>query len=85
MKYLLLLGIICISMNSFAQEKIYLWPDGAPMAKSKEDADQPYMMAYNPATKNAQKSAVVICPGGGYGHLADDHEGRWPNGTTTVA
>jgi acetyl esterase/lipase len=76
MKYLLLLGIICISLNSFAQEKIYLWPDGAPMAKSKEDADQPYMMAYYPATKNAQKSAVVICPGGGYGHLADDHEGK---------
>lgn len=76
MKYLLLLAALFLTCSSFAQEKIYLWPNGAPMAKSKEDKDQPYLVAYYPAQKNSQKSAVVICPGGGYQMLADDHEGK---------
>ena len=41
------------------------------------------MTVYLPMTGNATGAAVVICPGGGYGHLAMDHEGeqvaRWLN------
>jgi len=55
-----------------------LWPNGAPGAKGTEPADRPTLTPYLPAADKATGAAVVICPGGGYGHLADDHEGRQP-------
>jgi acetyl esterase/lipase len=64
------------STNSFA-----LWADGAPGAISNRDKDIPTLTIFLPAT-NATGAALVICPGGGYGHLAD-HEGglyaKWLN------
>lgn len=60
-----------------------LWPDGAPGAKDNNDGDKPTLTIYLPAKDKATGAAVVICPGGGYGHLAMDHEGhqiaRWFN------
>ena len=53
-----------------------LWPDGAPGAKGNEDGDKPTLTIYLPTKDKANGAAVVICPGGGYGHLAMDHEGR---------
>jgi acetyl esterase/lipase len=51
-----------------------LWPEGAPGAVGTEDADKPSLTAYIPQRKTGM--AVVVCPGGGYGALAMDHEGR---------
>jgi acetyl esterase/lipase len=53
-----------------------LWPDGAPGAKGTDDGDKPTLTIYLPARELATGTAVVICPGGGYGHLAMDHEGH---------
>ena len=53
-----------------------LWPAGAPGAKGSEDGDKPTLTTYLPPPDIATGAAVVICPGGGYGHLAMDHEGR---------
>ncbi len=59
-----------------------LWPDGAPAALGKEAKDTPTLTAFIPAPEQATGAAIIICPGGGYGHLAD-HEGshyaRWLN------
>jgi acetyl esterase/lipase len=52
-----------------------IWPDGAPGAKGTEPADQPTLTVYLPPADRATGAAVVVCPGGGYGGLAD-HEGR---------
>ena len=52
-----------------------LWPDGAPGAKGDAEGDKPTLTIY-PPTENATGAAVVICPGGGYGFLAMDHEGH---------
>ncbi len=58
-----------------------LWPDGAPGAKGAEAKDKPTLIIYLPEKPNG--AGVVICPGGGYGGLAIDHEGhqiaRWLN------
>ncbi|MFB3787323.1 MAG: alpha/beta hydrolase [bacterium] len=54
---------------------LVLWPGGAPGAKGTEDKDKPTLTVYLPE-ENANGAAVVICPGGGYGTLAVDHEGR---------
>ncbi|MHC4241678.1 MAG: alpha/beta hydrolase [Planctomycetota bacterium] len=53
-----------------------LWADGAPGAKGSEDGDKPTLTIYRPPREKATGAAVVICPGGGYGHLAMDHEGH---------
>src|SRR6266550_8245672 len=52
-----------------------LWPDGAPGALGKTDKDIPTLAAYLPEPASATGAAVVICPGGGYGGLAN-HEGE---------
>ncbi len=65
-------------------EKIPLWPQGAPGAKGDTDADQPFLLCWPAPAKTANGAAFVVCPGGGYGGLAADHEGtqvaRWLNG-----
>jgi acetyl esterase/lipase len=53
-----------------------LWPKGAPGAVGKEDRDRPTLTASLPAADKANGTAVVVCPGGGYGGLAMGHEGR---------
>lgn len=56
-------------------EPMVLWPGGAPGAKGKEPTDIPTLTAFLPPKEKATGAAVVVCPGGGYRHLAD-HEGR---------
>ncbi len=53
-----------------------LWPDGAPGAKGTEPADKPEVHIYLPPKDKATDTAIVVCPGGGYGGLAMGHEGR---------
>lgn len=53
---------------------ILLWPNGAPGAVGTEDADKPSLTVYVPASPTGK--AVIVCPGGGYGRLALDHEGK---------
>jgi enterochelin esterase family protein len=53
-----------------------LWPQGTPGAMGTETADRPTLTRYLPPAGKANGTAVVVCPGGGYGALADDHEGR---------
>lgn len=66
-----------VSATAFAQPRTeLLWPQGAPGAKGNADGDKPSITIYLPEKDKANGAAVVICPGGGYGHLAMDHEGR---------
>jgi acetyl esterase/lipase len=68
---------LCISGLAAAQPKVeLLWPDGAPGAKGQAEGDKPTLTIYLPPAEKANGTAVVICPGGGYGHLAMDHEGH---------
>ena len=52
-----------------------LWPKGAPNASGDEN-DKAELTVYLPEAKKATGRAVVCCPGGGYTHLAMDHEGH---------
>ena len=72
-----LLAITTMAQNRPQEPNpVLLWPDGAPGAAGKEDADQPSLLIQLPAASKATGAGVVVCPGGGYGHLAMDHEGR---------
>jgi acetyl esterase/lipase len=55
-----------------------LWPDGAPGAVGKEDADIPTLTVFLPPADKATGAACIICPGGGYGGLASSYEGNEP-------
>ncbi len=86
----LALGLaLCLQSAIFAQDKEgaakandgkprvrLLWPNGAPQAVGEEDADKPSITIYLPIKDKATGTGIVICPGGGYGHLAMGHEGR---------
>ena len=56
-------------------EPIRLWEGDAPGALGKADQDIPTLTAFLPAAGTANGTAIVICPGGGYGGLAS-HEGQ---------
>ena len=63
------------TVSAAEPESIPLWPDGAPGAIGKEAKDIPTLILY-PAKKNPSGTAIVVCPGGGYGGLAMGHEGH---------
>lgn len=71
------------------QPAIPLWPSGAPGALGDSAGDNPSITPYLPSGEVEGGTAVVVFPGGGYGHLAMDHEGeqvaRWLNGLGIAA
>ena len=73
-----LLGTLLCAMHlavfANAQQPLPLWPDGAPGALGKSTNDFPTLTPFLPAAGTATGAAIVICPGGGYGGLAN-HEG----------
>jgi acetyl esterase/lipase len=62
-------------MNLSLQNPIRLWDTAAPGALGNESHDIPILKPYLPNEKNAMRAAMLIFPGGGYGHLAN-HEGE---------
>jgi acetyl esterase/lipase len=56
-------------------EPIRLWSQSAPGAKGDEAQDIPTITPYLPQKGSASGAAIIVCPGGGYSHLAD-HEGK---------
>lgn len=64
-------------------QTVRLWDGDAPGATGQAENDIPTAIVYLPENSSAACGALVILPGGGYGHLAADHEGhqiaRWAN------
>ena len=77
MKQFFLLAMMLLSAGAFAQkaQEINLWPDG-PRTSNGDPEDQAKVWVYLPDAKKATGRAVVCCPGGGYQHLAMQHEGH---------
>ena len=72
-------GILLSALLAWAQadehRTILLWPNGAPGAKGTADVDKPSLTLYPASGPGKVETGVVVCPGGGYVHLAMDHEG----------
>ena len=77
LKLLFTMLLLTMSAAVYAQKgtTMELWPNGAPNASS-DEKDKAELTVYLPDEKNATGRAVVCCPGGGYTHLAMDHEGH---------
>lgn len=85
---------LAVGSSSVAQQEIALWPEGHPANQGSGPAiteaspnrlvvhHHPTMDMYLPE-KFTTGAAVLVCPGGGYGVLAIDHEGievaKWLN------
>jgi acetyl esterase/lipase len=86
---LVILAALALSTHAVAAEPKteLLWPSGAPGALGSEDKDKPTLIIYLPDKPSGV--GIVVCPGGGYGNLAMDHEGhqigRWLNGNGIAA
>ena len=72
----LLIAATSILSASAQKPKVFdLWPNGCPTA-SANPKDTARVWLYLPKAEKATGRAVVICPGGGYSHLAMNHEGH---------
>ena len=56
-------------------QEIPLWENGAPGALGQADTDKPTLTIYR-APRGNSGTAIIVAPGGGYGALATEHEGR---------
>ncbi len=70
-----LLSVIASAAFADEFEEVMLWSGNAPHAGGQEAGDQPRLRLYRVAA-DQPTAAVVIFPGGGYGHLAVAHEGE---------
>ena len=77
-------GLVLASSSASAevQPEFPLWAKGAPGALGTTPFDIPTLTPFIPDAAKATGAAIVVCPGGGYGGLAD-HEGagyaKWLN------
>ena len=71
-----------LSLLAQTPKTILLWPNGAPGAKGDADVDKPDLTLYVASQKKAP-TGIIVCPGGGYVHLAMSYEGtdvaKWLN------
>jgi acetyl esterase/lipase len=75
--------LFCLLPIADDVKPVPLWEGKAPFAQSDDPKDVPTLTPYLPSKDKANGTAVVVCPGGGYGGLAMDHEGvqiaKWLN------
>lgn len=103
---LLILFLMISTFAQAQNMTLKVWPDTIPGAKSDKTYQEvttndnnkpriskvtdPEIIVYLPEKSKANGTAVVVCPGGGYGVLAIDHEGwdigKWFNemGVTAI-
>jgi acetyl esterase/lipase len=77
LRTLLTTSLLALSAAVFSQKPItmQLWPN-SPEVVSSDENDKAELTVYLPDAQKSIGRAVVCCPGGGYSHLAMDHEGH---------
>ncbi|MCW3087120.1 MAG: Acetyl esterase/lipase [Sediminibacterium sp.] len=78
MRKLTLAILLMTALTTPAQQRIFLYASTEGITHAGFDTTAPYMDYYPSANPSAGKTAVLICPGGGYSHLAWDKEGVVP-------
>ena len=88
MRKLLLALLLCSAFGAQAQSTVVpLWPDGAPGARTSSGPERldderisnvsvPTLTVYPASYDRPARTAVIICPGGGYEYLSFTREGH---------
>ena len=74
-KYLLLTLATLAHAQITTHQEIPLFPNGAPNAQGTASEDIPTLTLYPVKGEGVSPTGVIVCPGGGYGHLSMKHEG----------
>ena len=78
-----LAAILNTQLQAAEPNTFRLWEGDAPNALGTEEKDVPTIIVYLPENAKQPAPVLMICPGGGYGGLAMDHEGhqfaKWAN------
>ncbi len=74
-KIIFLLFCMSVAAMSHAQQRIFLYASTEGIMNKGFDTVAPFMDYYPSANPSAKKTAVLVCPGGGYAHLAFEKEG----------
>lgn len=86
---LLLVYASIVAAQPAAPKPLPLWSNGAPGALGSTDDDTPTLTPFLVPKERAVGTAVIVCPGGGYAHLATDKEGtmvaQWWNSIGVTA
>ena len=81
-----ILFLFAVSSLFGAGEVELIWPKGTEGVR---DSDAPTLTFFLPPAEKETRTAVIVCPGGGYGALAMDHEGykvaEWLNSLGVAA
>lgn len=76
-------SIMLTPLQAAEPKTIRLWEGDAPNALGTAEKDIPTIIVYLPESAEQPTPVLMICPGGGYGGLAMDHEGhqlaKWAN------
>ena len=65
-------------VNTYSQQRIFLYASSEAVMNKGFDTTAPYIDYYPSNNPSTEKTAVLICPGGGYAHLAWEKEGVLP-------
>jgi len=78
----LILAVLALSVRAQTNPVVALWLGDAPGSRGAGEGHSPTLTVFPADPGLVTGAAMVICPGGGYGHLAE-HEGagdaRWLN------
>lgn len=72
-----IVALLLFCVISAAAQKMYLYPSTEKVIIDgyEKDKEPPYIEYFKADPDSANGSAILVCPGGGYSHLADQHEG----------
>jgi acetyl esterase/lipase len=92
-----MVALFAVATSVFAANVVIpLWPEGVPNAKPELGGEKiaedhisnvsvPTLILYGPAVDRPNGTAVIICPGGGYGALTIEREGvQYANWLSTL-
>lgn len=70
--------LMSAQLTAHSQQRIFIYPSEEGIVIPGFDTTAPYMDYYPSKNTSDKKTAVLICPGGGYQHLAWEKEGVLP-------
>ncbi len=76
--FCILLLLMTIQLTAQSQQRIFIYPSEQGIVIKGFDSLAPFMDYYPSKNPSVKKTAVLICPGGGYQHLSWEKEGVNP-------
>ncbi|MEO8171681.1 MAG: alpha/beta hydrolase [Sediminibacterium sp.] len=77
-KLIIAVLVLFSQLTGHSQQRIFIYPSEEGIVNKGFDTTAPYMDYYPSKNPSLKKTVILICPGGGYQHLAWEKEGVLP-------